>query len=40
MKIALYSRFYTKRRYQKGSVEVFLALVKELSRKQDITLFG
>ena len=40
MKIALCGRFHTKRRYQGGSAEVFIALAKELSKKHDITLFG
>ena len=40
MKIALCGRFHTKRRYQGGSAEVFLALAKELSKEHDITLFG
>ncbi len=40
MKIALCGRFHSKRRYQGGSAEVFLALAKELSKEHDITLFG
>ncbi|MHB1377558.1 MAG: glycosyltransferase [Candidatus Humimicrobiaceae bacterium] len=40
MKIALCGRFHTKRRYQGGSAEVFLALAKELSKEHDISLFG
>lgn len=40
MKIALCGRLHTKRRYQGGSVEVLLALAKELSKEHNITLFG
>lgn len=40
MKIALCGRFHTDRKHQGGSAEVFLQLAKELSKKNEVTLFG
>lgn len=40
MKIALCGRFHSDKRYQGGSAEVFLALARELSKKNTVTLFG
>jgi len=40
MKIALCGRFNTSKKHQGGSAEVFLALAKGLSKRNEVTVFG